>query len=343
MQKVPLGVYRGLRFGMVLHPQFALEIYLEGATTRQQTLWRDHHGPRAMLNALEKLADSYGSQCETLRREIAVSENQLRDYQARLGITFQHASYLDELTKLRDQLKAALSGTNHEPDKEALSASELAEQIKSLRTSQTIEPAPRTTSRDKARAEEPVTARILRRHRQQQEPLANDTEEETKMAPATEPTTATEDKKSLEVDEEIGVSMTPHFKTGTEPAAPSRLGTAEHADEASSSQSKHQRQAADREEEEETSSLKFREIHTFITDAARGYKIIADHGKNLMVVKFKQKPVEAIRSAVKAEGFTWMPAEMVWTQPYGYKARVAAEALDETLQQLIPVNNGPRR
>jgi hypothetical protein len=30
-QRFPLGTYRGLRFGMVLHPQWAPEIYLEGA------------------------------------------------------------------------------------------------------------------------------------------------------------------------------------------------------------------------------------------------------------------------------------------------------------------------
>ena len=33
--RVPLGIYRGLRFGMVLHPQFPPDVYLEGAITRQ--------------------------------------------------------------------------------------------------------------------------------------------------------------------------------------------------------------------------------------------------------------------------------------------------------------------
>ena len=33
--RVPLGIYRGLRFGLVLHPQFPPDVYLEGATTRQ--------------------------------------------------------------------------------------------------------------------------------------------------------------------------------------------------------------------------------------------------------------------------------------------------------------------
>jgi hypothetical protein len=43
--RVPL-VYRGLRFGLVLHPQWSPEVYLEGTTTRRDTLSRDHPGPR---------------------------------------------------------------------------------------------------------------------------------------------------------------------------------------------------------------------------------------------------------------------------------------------------------
>src|ERR1043166_1453828 len=44
----PLGVYRGLRFGMVLHPQGPPDIYLEGAARRQSQLSREHQGPRAV-------------------------------------------------------------------------------------------------------------------------------------------------------------------------------------------------------------------------------------------------------------------------------------------------------
>src|SRR6185437_99715 len=54
--RVPLGIYRGLRFGLVLHPQFPPDVYLEGAMTRQSGLSREHQGPRAVLNALERLA-----------------------------------------------------------------------------------------------------------------------------------------------------------------------------------------------------------------------------------------------------------------------------------------------
>src|SRR5439155_591212 len=80
----PLGVCRGLRFGVVLHPQFPPDVYLEGASARQSMLSREHHGPRAVLNAVERLATGYGSECERVRQDLAIAQSQLRDYQARL-------------------------------------------------------------------------------------------------------------------------------------------------------------------------------------------------------------------------------------------------------------------
>ena len=67
-KRYPLGRYRGLEFGIVLHPGGAADVYLEGAATRHGMLSRDHHGPRAVLNALERLSDSYGGQLATARR-----------------------------------------------------------------------------------------------------------------------------------------------------------------------------------------------------------------------------------------------------------------------------------
>src|SRR5207244_13058614 len=52
--RVPIGIYRGLRFGLVLHPQFPPDVYLEGAITRQSGSLRDHQGPRAVLNAVDR-------------------------------------------------------------------------------------------------------------------------------------------------------------------------------------------------------------------------------------------------------------------------------------------------
>ncbi len=89
-RRIPLGIYRGLRFGVVLHPQFPPDVYLEGTITRQSMLSRDHQGPRALVNALDRLAGGYGSDCDRIRQDLAIAESQLRDYQARLGKPLVH-------------------------------------------------------------------------------------------------------------------------------------------------------------------------------------------------------------------------------------------------------------
>jgi hypothetical protein len=163
-RRFPLGVYRGLRFGMVLHPQFPPDVYLEGAITRQSMLSRQHHGPRAVLNALERLAGGYNSECSRVRQDLSIAEAQLRDYEARLGMPFPHESYLSKLTALRDQLKAGLSGAAPEPGTEPPpAASELTARIKALKAAHTVEATPQRVSQRRCSAEEPVTARIRRR------------------------------------------------------------------------------------------------------------------------------------------------------------------------------------
>jgi len=162
--RVPLGVYRGLKFGIVLQQQFPPEVYLEGAVTRQSALSREHQGPRAVLNAMERLANGYGSDCNRIRQDLAIAESQLRDYQARLGAPFLHDGYLSELTHLRNQLKDGLSGKTPEPDSEQpLSVSDLAERIKALKAGHNIEATPQRVRQKQSTAEEPVTARIRRR------------------------------------------------------------------------------------------------------------------------------------------------------------------------------------
>jgi hypothetical protein len=162
--RIPIGNYRGLRFGIVLHAQFAPEIYLEGATTRLATLSREHQGPRAVLNALERLAGGYGSECNRVERDLQIAESQLRDYEARLGKPFPQDAYLAELTTLRDQLKAGLSGAAQEPGKqEGPSVSEVSEQIKAIKAANTIEATPQRIGQRQSSAEEPITARIRRR------------------------------------------------------------------------------------------------------------------------------------------------------------------------------------
>ena len=98
--RIPIGVYRGLQFGIVLHPEFPASVFVEGTIGRQSQLSRDHQGPRAVLNALERLAGGYDSECDRIRQDLAIAESQLRDYQVRLGKPFVHERYLSELTGL---------------------------------------------------------------------------------------------------------------------------------------------------------------------------------------------------------------------------------------------------
>ena len=162
--RIPLGTYRGLRFGIVLNAQFPPDVYLEGSMTRQTSLSKEHQGPRAVLNALERLANAYASECDRVRQDLAIAEAQLRDYQARLGKPFTLDSYLLELTGLRDQLKAGLSAGGHEPGKEeGPSVSELAEKIKTLKAAHSIDATPQRVRQKHSTAEEPITTRIRRR------------------------------------------------------------------------------------------------------------------------------------------------------------------------------------
>ena len=162
--RITLGTYRGLRFGLVLHSQFPPDVYLEGSTTRQTTLSREHQGPRAVLNAVERLANAYGSECDRVRQDLSIAEAQLRDYQASLGKPFLHDAYLSELASVRDQLKAGLSATAHVQGDEAKpKVSELAEKIKALKTANSIEATPQRARQKHSSGEEPITARIRRR------------------------------------------------------------------------------------------------------------------------------------------------------------------------------------
>ena len=161
---IPIGRYRGLDFGIVLHPGGAADIYLEGAAVRHGMLSRWPVGPRAVLNALERLSDTYGDQLATARRDLEIAQGQLRDYEARLGLPFGQKEYLEELTALRDQLKTALSAHTPEANGQPQpTAAELAERIQALKSSHTIDATPERPRSRNASAAEAITARIRRR------------------------------------------------------------------------------------------------------------------------------------------------------------------------------------
>jgi N12 class adenine-specific DNA methylase len=175
-RRAPLGMYHGLRFGLILHPSSPPDVFLEGSSVRRDTLSREHQGPRAIWNAVERLGGGYGRECAELRQDLGIAEGQLRDYQQRLGQPFAQESYRDQLASLRDQLKAALSNraTEQNPNA-ATSAVELAEKIKSLRAAHAgVAVAERAPHQERAAAE-PIVTRI---RKSRDEAQANGRQEE---------------------------------------------------------------------------------------------------------------------------------------------------------------------
>jgi hypothetical protein len=146
-RSIPLGIYCGLSFGMALFPHQTPEIFVEGAAARYASLSRDHHGPRAVLNAVERLVGTYDLERNRATRDLGIAQGQRRDFESRLGARFEHEAYLDELTSLRNQLELGLSGT--EP------VDGIVERIMALRAAHTVESAP-ARAVAAATAEEPI-------------------------------------------------------------------------------------------------------------------------------------------------------------------------------------------
>lgn len=155
---LPLGVFRGLRFGLVYHATGRREVYLEGKMTREEPLFRDA-GARAILNALTRLSESYEAQVATTRRELEIAQGQLRDYEPRVGRAFPYETYTAQLSQKCHELRRALS-ENQEGQRPA---TEIAQDIEHLKATSFVEPFSddlKPTAKRRERLERPVTARV---------------------------------------------------------------------------------------------------------------------------------------------------------------------------------------
>ena len=130
-----------------------------------------------MLNALGRIIAGYDERIENNRKDLAVAENQLNDYQVRFGKPFLHDEYLEKLTVLRDRLKLALSGTAAEGEP---TAADLGAEIKRLRAVQVIESAP-------VRAKAAPRPEPVRRRVDQPPPTPPEEEKSVTPPPADEP------------------------------------------------------------------------------------------------------------------------------------------------------------
>jgi len=127
-----------------------------------------HPGPRAVVNALHRLAADYSEEVASLQQRIAIAEGQLRDYSARLDLPFAHETYLMQLKELRDQLKQALSASAQ--PSAGPTTGELVERIRFLQSSNQIEPPAQRDRTAQAEMEESIVARIRRRRESAQSP-----------------------------------------------------------------------------------------------------------------------------------------------------------------------------
>ena len=130
---------------------------------RTARLPSENAGPRAVLNALDRIADNYAKTREDAERDLALAEKQLQDYENREEVPFIHGQYVEILAETRDKLKDALSSSS--PPKEGnATMSELAQQIEQLKAAHTIDAEPRRPQQERvATEEEPITIRARRR------------------------------------------------------------------------------------------------------------------------------------------------------------------------------------
>ena len=61
------GTYRGLEYGVIQHPLGQLDVYVEGVAKRWATMLRDNPGPRAVMNAVDRLVSGYVRERDDIR------------------------------------------------------------------------------------------------------------------------------------------------------------------------------------------------------------------------------------------------------------------------------------
>ena len=105
-RRVPLGLYRGLKFGLILQPQFSPLVYLEGSTRGRPCC---HATITARVPSSMPWSGSPAATLRNARRSGKTLPSPNRSYAitgTRLGAEFSHERYLSELTALRDQLES---------------------------------------------------------------------------------------------------------------------------------------------------------------------------------------------------------------------------------------------
>jgi hypothetical protein len=81
-----------------------------------------------------------------------------------------------------------------------------------------------------------------------------------------------------------------------------------------------------------------------VTDAVAGVKLFEDKRERLMVIKFDEKPPQAVIDMLNEGGYRWNRIERVWAHPVtddsAMRTRIEAEWLYQEIRQMIRQEKG---
>lgn len=161
-RKLTLGTKCGLRFGVTADTDSRVSVFVDGATSMTRRLAGGTPGPRAVLNALDRIIEELPQRAEKVRVDIAQARKHLEDYRDRVGTPFEYEAYFSELSSLRNELNDALSRPEmSESGRDT--ANELATRIKQLIDRQSVKTTGnRPTQPLQQTTEVPIATRLRR-------------------------------------------------------------------------------------------------------------------------------------------------------------------------------------
>lgn len=171
-----IGEYRGLRFGLDVTPYGASDVFIEGAIRRTTPLSKDNTGPRAFLNAMKRILDTYDERIKEANASVTLLSKQLEDLRNHAGASFAHEDRISRLTALRDQLKQSLSSdVSPEVANSLPPILDLMQQVDDLlKVSVDVSDTTRTSQANQHVLELPITEQIRLRREQSQPTLPGD-------------------------------------------------------------------------------------------------------------------------------------------------------------------------
>jgi hypothetical protein len=169
-----------------------VDVVLEGRASQRTMLTREHPGPRAVLNAIVRVAEGHDIDLGIAWTNLRIARDRLASYTAWDESEFPGAAHSAALEEMRGQLQAGLSG-HKEIDLADVSARAEA----AMAGSGGGVEAGRERAEAATSAEEPVTTRILRGLAGAVRPVADDEDGEDEAVESTEDEAAEDDQDEI--------------------------------------------------------------------------------------------------------------------------------------------------